>query len=260
MFASIAPATAGPGPPPASSNSRRASSRWPRASSPAPNGSPARNNSPASPGTPDEYAYWVRYGGSGPHSALLAPAHPVHGEPAVDASARISEARHCTGSIRPSRNTQLAAPRMEITPVITRAHTKFPVWPTVNPVTVGAATPARFPAKFCKPVHLPAARGPASVCVITHTFDVFNPYAALAINRNATARSGPAIAQAASKTPPTNCPVPIIVFRTNVALHPAAIHRSEAAPEITDTNAISRYASAPIFPMRSSENCRSRTR
>src|ERR1700674_2336161 len=200
----------------------------PRASSPAPSGSPARNNCPASPGTPDQYSFHgscadedVGAGFDRPYSSALSSLP----EPAGDTSARAPAVLHRTGSMRPSRNTQLAAPRMEITPVITKAHTKFPVRSTTNPVTAGAATPAKFPTKFCKPVHLPAARGPARVCVIAHTFEAFSPKAALATSRKATASSGPAMAHAARKTPPTNCPVPIMLFRTNVALHPAAIHQ-----------------------------------
>src|SRR5712692_9113663 len=150
-----------------------------RASSPARNGSPAGNSLRASPGTPDQYSFHGSCAGEDVRTDFARPSlhSRLYREPAGDPSARAPALLHGTGSTRPSTTTQLAAPRIEITPVITKAHTKFPVRSTANPVTAGAATPAKFPTKFCKPVHLPAARGPASVCVIAHTFEAFSPKA-----------------------------------------------------------------------------------
>src|SRR6266481_9579118 len=157
-----------------------------RASSPAPNGSPARNSCLGSLGTPDQYSFHGSCAGDDVGTDFGRPSlhSRLYRETIGDPSARAPALLHCTSSTRPSTNTQLAAPRIEITPVITKAHTKFPVRSTANPVTAGAATPAKFPTKFCKPVHFPAARGPASVCVIAQMFDAFIPKAALATSRN----------------------------------------------------------------------------
>src|SRR6266567_7341701 len=63
----------------------------------------------------------------------------------------------------PTINIQDCEPRKAMTAVMMKAQKNRPVLSTTKPVTTGAIHPARLPKKFCSPVHLPAACGPASV-------------------------------------------------------------------------------------------------
>ncbi len=85
----------------------------------------------------------------------------------------------------------------------------------------------------CIAVHLPAACGPASVCVMAHTFEANIPYHRQASINNAMASvssrtnaTGKIIVDSAS-------PRPANVFRTRVGEPPRATQRSEIQPEIT---------------------------
>src|ERR1700674_1999076 len=102
-----------------------------------------------------------------------------------------------------------------------------------NPVTAGALTPARFPTKFCNPVHRPATLGPARVWVIAQIFDPHMPPAAKASSSRITETVGPARAQPRRSSPALPAPAPAKVLRTTVGVPPAAIHRSEIQPKST---------------------------
>ena len=56
-----------------------------------------------------------------------------------------------------------------------KAQKKLSVLSTTNPVMAGAVTPAMLAMQFCSPVHLPAAVGPASVCVMAQWLDAKIP-------------------------------------------------------------------------------------
>src|ERR1700694_6144063 len=94
-------------------------------------------------------------------------------------------------------------------------------------------TPARFPRKFCKPVHRPAILGPARVCVIAQILDPHMPPAANASNSRITEAVGPERAQPRSSSPALPAPAPAKVLRTTVGDPPAAIQRSEIQPKST---------------------------
>src|SRR6185312_2928580 len=90
----------------------------------------------------------------------------------------------CTGpTARPHSN----APARTITAATTNAIANDNVCSTTKPVNQDAATPERFPMPFCKLVQRPAARGPASVCVIAQWFDVNVPNDAHDSSRRVTA-------------------------------------------------------------------------
>ena len=68
-----------------------------------------------------------------------------------------------TGSTGPTPKTQAAPPASAIAEVIRNGVRKFPERFTINPVSAGAITPAKFPNPPWKPVHVPAAFGPARI-------------------------------------------------------------------------------------------------
>jgi hypothetical protein len=86
--------------------------------------------------------------------------------------ASTSQFTACTGL---TRTVHTHAPTDATAEVIANAIINFPVLFNTSPVTAGAATPARLPTKFCNPVHLPAADGPARVWVIAHTLEAHTP-------------------------------------------------------------------------------------
>src|SRR5580658_2676182 len=80
-----------------------------------------------------------------------------------------------TGSTLPTTKRYELALISRLTHTQTKAKKNEPVLSTMNPVTTGAAIPARFPAQFWMPVHLPAANAPARVCVIAQRLPLYNP-------------------------------------------------------------------------------------
>src|SRR5579864_1228234 len=145
------------------------------------------------------------------------------------------------------------------TPAATvNAQKKCPVRPTTNPVSAGAM-PAKLPTKFCTPVHLPAASGPASVCVMAQRLEVHSPAAAQVKKRKSVARSelNANATMAKQKTEPSAKPRAVNVLRTRVGVPPRAIQKSEIQPEIKAETARMRYAAPPIFPIFCIEKCRS---
>ena len=80
-----------------------------------------------------------------------------------------------TARTGPTSSAHTPAPTEATAEVIMNAVMNLPVLSTTSPVTAGAATPARLPMKFCNPVHLPAADGPARVWVIAHTLEAHTP-------------------------------------------------------------------------------------
>src|SRR5882672_1426718 len=83
---------------------------------------------------------------------------------AVCARSPTTRCGHVTCFTSPTRNSQASTPDRQTAAVMTSATWKCPVQSTVNPVKAGPTMPARFPIPFCKPVHLPTACDPASVC------------------------------------------------------------------------------------------------
>src|SRR5260370_28643873 len=92
--------------------------------------------------------------------------------PATSLAGHPSQAISFTG---PITKIYERAASIATTAIITKATKKRPVESTTNPVTAGATTPARFPRKFCKPVHRPAILGPASDSVIAQILDPHIP-------------------------------------------------------------------------------------
>src|SRR5580658_10313701 len=80
-----------------------------------------------------------------------------------------------TGSTLPTTKRYEVALIIKLTHTQTKAKKKEPVLSTMNPVTTGAAIPARFPAQFWIPVHLPAAIAPARVCVMAQRLPLYSP-------------------------------------------------------------------------------------
>src|ERR1700678_1272781 len=66
-------------------------------------------------------------------------------------------------------NIKIAAPVSPTAAATANAQKYSPVCCTMKPVSHGAATPAKLAKPFCRLVHFPAARGPASVCVNAET-------------------------------------------------------------------------------------------
>src|SRR5580704_8079704 len=95
--------------------------------------------------------------------------------------------------------------------------------------------PAKLPTKFCRPVHFPAAEGPASVCVIAQRFEVQSPAPAHVRKRKSVAsRSSNAKATTAKqKTELSASPSEVKVLRTRVGVPPRSIQKSEMLPEIS---------------------------
>jgi hypothetical protein len=68
-------------------------------------------------------------------------------------------------------NLKLAAPSKHELVAATNAIAKCPVIETSQPVTMALRIPIKLPHAFCKPVHRPAADGPANVCVKENRFE-----------------------------------------------------------------------------------------
>src|SRR5216117_3625280 len=120
---------------------------------------------------------------------------------------------------------------------------KRPEKSTTNPVTAGAMMPARFPRKFWKPVHRPAIRGPASVCVMAQILDPHMPPVTNASSSRITEIVGPASAQPRRSSPALPAPTPAIDLRTSGGDPPVgdpAEHRGACGiaqiPEANDLN------------------------
>src|SRR5262249_34241176 len=114
----------------------------------------------------------------------------------------------------------------------TKAQKNSPVFSNTTPVSQGATTPARLPTKFCRPVHLPAASGPAMVCVIDQRLHVKMPKETQESIRNVIA----VVWSEAMETPrmmvENVSPTPANPLRTRVVSAPPAIHRSDVQPQI----------------------------
>src|SRR5260370_35491419 len=118
-------------------------------------------------------------------------------------------------------------------------------------------TPARFPRKFCTPVHRPAIFGPASVCVIAQILDPHMPPAANASSSRITAVVGPARAHPRRSSPALPPPTLAKVLRTRAGVPPAAVHRSEIQPKATPPAEYDNYHAPLVFASTRTENWRS---
>src|SRR5262249_42516923 len=87
----------------------------------------------------------------------------AHAGPVVAAVKTSPSTVQLTCSSRPTTKSHASPPATNTPTVTAIAVTKLPVRSTVNPVRAGATTPAKLAKPFCRPVHRPAARGPASV-------------------------------------------------------------------------------------------------
>src|ERR1035441_2680552 len=123
---------------------------------------------------------------------------------------------------------------------------KRPVAFTTNPVMADAATPARFATNFCRPLHFPAARGPARVCVIAQWLDEKMPYDIHASSSRIidAVRLGRTVTPIMMVAKPS--PKPVQVLRTRVGATPAAIARSDNHPAAMVATADTTYAKDPI--------------
>ena len=122
---------------------------------------------------------------------------------------------------------------------------------TTNPVSAGETIPAKLPRKFCRPVHLPAARGPASVCVMAQRFEVHSP-APAQVKKEKSVASRESNAKAATAKQKTVSQRQ--AERSEGLAHtsrsaPRAIQKSEIQPEIKAESARMRYAAPPIPPI-----------
>src|SRR5205823_387143 len=124
----------------------------------------------------------------------------------------------------------------------------------------GAARPARLARQFCKPVHFPAAMGPAMVCAIAQWLEANMPYDAQANIRQAIEATSPCTT--ATNTIEVARPSPVIaqVLRTRVGVAPAMIARSASTPVMMVVIPVTQKASPPTPAMADMENPRSLTR
>src|SRR5260370_36013880 len=141
-----------------------------------------------------------------------------------------------------------------------KAQKNCPVESTTKPVMAGAATPARLATKFCRPVHLPAANGPASVCVMAQWLDAKTPYEAQANNSRIRDAVWLGIAVTPRMMVAKPRPNPVQVFRTRLGAAPAAMARSDSQPAAVVAAAVTRYARDPSEAISRIQKWRSRTR
>src|SRR6185312_1304331 len=137
-----------------------------------------------------------------------------------------------TGSTHLITSPQPKAPAITTSDARTKAALNEPVLSTIQPVTTGPMIPAMLARQFWMPTQRPAARGPASVCVMGQSA-VMSRKVALKKRLTTTMRAFPA-AHPASPTAPPTCEITDIPFRTRLREYPAAISRSHSQPEITD--------------------------
>src|ERR1700680_198003 len=163
---------------------------------------------------------------------------------------------HWTGSTTPTTKAHEMAPASNTPAVTANAQKKCPVRCTTKPVSAGDTIPAKLPTKFCSPVHLPAARGPAIVCVIAQRCEGKTPAPAQVTKRKSAAsrQSEVNATTARHEHELIASPVAVKVFRTRVGLPPPAIHRSETHPEISADTARMPYAAPPMVPIFCIEN------
>src|SRR5579859_1012019 len=152
------------------------------------------------------------------------------------------------------------APSTLTAAVMAKAQKNWPVRPTTKPVSAGATIPAKLPTKFCKPVHLPATRAPASVWVTAHRFEEQIPIDTQTRNSKAMAPRGSRITDTSTMEQEKSGPAPVNVLRTRVTEAPAAIQRSEAHPEIAADTAVPRKATPLTTDIVEIEKWRSCTR
>src|SRR6476646_10758488 len=111
------------------------------------------------------------------------------------------------------------------------------------------------------PVHFPAARGPASVCVMAQRFDVNNPRNAQDKVISATDRVVFRTSAAGSMAAPQRSNPPTTKdLRTRVGFFPAAIRRSDVQPETSDDAAMAKSGIEPSRAIALMEKPRSVTR
>src|SRR5262245_12122456 len=98
--------------------------------------------------------------------------------------------------------------------------------------------PAKFANPFCRPVHFPAAAGPARVCVIAQWLDENKPEAIYPKMSKIIERVRLETMAAGKISIEPTRPDSTIVLRTNVGEAPRAIHRSEIQPPARDAPAL----------------------
>src|SRR2546423_10315894 len=130
----------------------------------------------------------------------------------------------------------------------------------MNPVSAGAIHPARFPVKFCRPVHLPAVDAPARVCVIAQRLEVHMPMPRQTKTSRAMAAVWLDTIETRIMLDARIGPAPVNVLRTHVTLAPVAIHRSESHPEVIAETAMLKKAPALAIDIRCTEKWRSLTK
>jgi hypothetical protein len=96
-----------------------------------------------------------------------------------------------TCSTGPTRKSQEIVPASAMPVNMAKGQEDWPVRSKTSPVTAGATIPARLPTKFWKPVHRPAACGPASVCVIAQRLEAEAPKKITPNKSIAMQRTGP---------------------------------------------------------------------
>src|SRR5665213_212917 len=99
------------------------------------------------------------------------------------------------------------------------------------------------------PLHFPAAKGPARVCVMAQWLDAKTPYDMQANNsRNMDAvRFGKTVTPTIKVAKPS--PNPVQALRTRVGATPAAMKRSDNSPATVVAAAVTKYASEPREPI-----------
>src|SRR5512135_635981 len=90
--------------------------------------------------------------------------------------------------------------------------------------------PARLPIKFWKPVHRPAACGPARVWVMAQRLEELALQKITPAIIRKTQSAGPLTADRPSRSPESASPPATNVLRTRVGVAPAEIQRSEYQP------------------------------
>ena len=121
--------------------------------------------------------------------------------------------------------------------------------------------PAKLPNMFCHPVHLPAAPGPASVCVMAQMLEVNSPKERLAAIKSTMQTIGSrTMHRGKNQQVVISMPPAEKVLRTRVGLPPRAIHKSDAQPPAVEEIAMPQNGMEPRTAIIPAEKCRSRTR
>src|SRR5438034_3535289 len=111
------------------------------------------------------------------------------------------------------------------------------------------------------PAHLPAAVGPARVCVMAQTLEVKIPNEIDAAMISPSDNEGFATNAAGAISPAhSDMPTPTKALRTRVGVAPLAIHRSEAQPPAIEVPAMPQNGKDPKIAIAFIEKPRSFTR